>query len=180
MRTSELDHQPAARTRLPAPTTSLVGRDRERARLRALLLEPDVRLVTLTGPGGVGKTRLALAAATEIREQFEDSVCLVPLAAIADPALVPASIVQALGLRPGPGHSPLEWLTTRLGDRQLLLLLDNFEQVMAAAPDVAQLLESGPRVKALVTSREVLRLRAEYELPARAAWLAALGRAARG
>ena len=162
---SELDPQPVARTRLPAPTTSLVGRDRERARLRALLLAPDVRLVTLTGPGGVGKTRLALAAATEIREHFEDSVCLVPLAAIADPALVPASIVQALGLRPGPGHSPLEWLTSRLGDRQLLLLLDNFEQVMAAAPDVAQLLESGSRVKALVTSREVLRLRAEYELP---------------
>jgi predicted ATPase len=162
---SEPDPQPTARTRLPAPTTSLVGRDRERARLRALLLEPDVRLVTLTGPGGVGKTRLALAAATEIRAQFEDNVCLVPLAAIADPALVAASIVQALGLRPGPGHSPLEWLNARLGDRHLLLLLDNFEQVMAAAPDVAQLLESGPRVKALVTSREVLRLRAEYELP---------------
>ena len=155
----------ATRTRLPAPATSLVGRERERAGLRALLLEPEVRLVTLTGPGGVGKTRLALAAASDVRAQFDDDMCLVPLATIADPALVASSIAQALGQRPDPGLPLLDWLHERLGDKQLLLLLDNFEQVMAAAPDVARLLEGGPRLKALVTSREVLRLRAEYELP---------------
>ncbi len=155
----------AGRTRLPAPATSLVGRERERARLRALLLAPDVRLVTLTGTGGVGKTRLALAAASEVRAQFEHDVCLVPLATITDPALVASSIAQALGLRPGPGRPLLEWLHDQLGDKQLLLLLDNFEQVMAAAADVARLLEAGTRLKVLVTSREVLRLRAEYELP---------------
>lgn len=142
----------------PKPLTSLVGRDRELAAAMALLRPPEVRLLTLIGPGGVGKSRLSLKVAEDVDGDFADGVWFVPLAAIADTGLVGPAIAQVLGIRQ-LGDQPLdeqpldERLRARLQQSQALLILDNFEQVSAAAPLVATLLAHCPALKALVTSR---------------------------
>jgi class 3 adenylate cyclase len=143
-------------TNLPRPASSFVGRERELAELGALL-QDGARLVTLSGPGGSGKTRLAIEAAAELVPAFTAGVFWVPLASLRDPALVTETIGQVLGAKDG--------LAEHLGERELLLLLDNFEQVVEAAPELSRLLEACPRLKLLVTSRELLRIRGEREYP---------------
>jgi predicted ATPase/class 3 adenylate cyclase len=151
------------RTNLPAQPTPLIGRDQEVIAVRELLRQVEKRLVTLTGPGGTGKTRLALQVAAEALDDFADGVWFVDLAPISDVELVIATIMQTIGLKEVAGQPPLEQLKAYLRDKQVLLVLDNFEQVVAAAPRVAELLAAAPQLKVLVTSRVVLRLRGEQE-----------------
>jgi transcriptional regulator with XRE-family HTH domain len=148
---------------LPTPPNPLIGRTREVEDLLALVRRPDVRLVTLTGPGGTGKTRLGIRVATELLADFMDGVRFVALAAITDPALVLPTIAQALGVRQLAGQSLLDSLETALHGRHLLLVLDNFEQVLDAALDVAALLVLAPRLSIVVTSRTPLHLSGEHE-----------------
>jgi predicted ATPase/class 3 adenylate cyclase/DNA-binding SARP family transcriptional activator/Flp pilus assembly protein TadD len=150
---------------LPAQLTPLVGREHELAALRRVLQREEIRLVTLTGPGGTGKTRLALQVAAELIEQFADGAFFVDLAPLRDPALVISTIAQELGVRESGGMPLIESVKGYLRDKQLLLVLDNFEQVLAAGPVVTELLEAAPRLKALATSRALLRLRGEQEYP---------------
>src|SRR5919202_4508779 len=157
-----LDRRP---TNLSAPTTPLIGREREVGAAGTRLRRPEVRLLTLTGPGGIGKTRLSLQVAAELLDVFGDGVWVVELAPVGDPALVASTIAHTLGVKEA-GEQPLvEGLKAHLGEKELLLVLDNFEQVLAAAPLVADLLKAAPRMKVLVTSRAVLRLSGEYEFP---------------
>ena len=156
--------EPTGRPSLPQPLTPLLGRASERSQLVALMRRPEVRLLTLTGPGGVGKTRLALEAARYLVADFADGVSFVPLSVISEPDLVLSTIAQELGLRETGGRSLLDQLQAALGQQSLLLLLDNFEQVLAAAPSLAALLSVCPRLKLLVTSRAALRLSGEHEL----------------
>jgi len=153
----------AHRTNLPAQPTSLIGREQEVRTLGDLLLRADVRLVTLTGPGGVGKTRLALQTAAELLEDFADGIFFVNLAPVGEPTLVAATIAQTLGVKETGGQPLIECLTASLQERHMLLLLDNFEQVAEAAPLLATLVAAAPRLKLLVTSRAVLHLYGEYE-----------------
>jgi predicted ATPase/DNA-binding CsgD family transcriptional regulator len=146
---------------LPRFLTPMVGREREVAALHALLLRPDAPLVTLAGPGGVGKTRLAVRVAGEIGDAFTDGVAFVPLAAIRDPALVLAEIAQALGVREAGDRPLADQLVSLLRERALLLVLDNLEQVLAVAPRVAALLTACPRLTILATSRAPLRVSGE-------------------
>ena len=146
---------------LPQPATPLLAREDELATLLGL----DARLITLTGPGGTGKSRLALEAAHKLRERFGSGAYFVALAPIRDPALVPAAIAEVLGVAQRDGETPLEPLKDYLRDKQLLLFLDGFEQVTAAAGVVAELLEAVPRVRVIATSREALRVPGEHEFP---------------
>ncbi|MDP9316517.1 MAG: tetratricopeptide repeat protein [Chloroflexota bacterium] len=155
-------HPAAYQTNLPTPPTPLVGREQEVADLRAELLRQDMRLLTLLGPGGVGKTRLSLEVAAEVRDDFADGVFFVSLEAITDPGLVARAIAEALGVKEATGETVQESLLASLRAKQLLLVLDNFEQVIAAAPLVAELLSRCGALKTLVTSREPLRLRGEW------------------
>ncbi len=154
-------------TDLPSQLTPFIGREREVEEVRHRLLHPEVRLLTLTGPGGVGKTRLSLEVARQVLDQFENGVCFVALAPISDPTMVPSAIAQALQVKQSAGQSVDEALEQYLRERQLLLVLDNFERLLEAGPPLAQLLAACPRLKVLVTSRVVLRLQGEhnYEVP---------------
>ena len=150
---------------LPLSPTPLLGRVQEIASARSLLDDPTVRLVTLTGPGGTGKTRLGLQIASDSWDSFVHGVCFVPLASVAEPAAVPRAIAEALGITRSDQQSIREALEDFLRDRELLLLLDNFEQVVGAAQAVATLLAAAPSLKVLVTSRTPLHLQGEHELP---------------
>lgn len=156
---------PAPHNNLSLPRSPLIGRDHEVATVQQLLLQEQVGLLTLTGPGGIGKTRLALQVAANLLDHFVDGVYFVSLAPISDPKLVGAAIAQTLGLREAAGHSLAETLQAYLKDRQLLLVLDNFEQVVAAAALVGDLLNTCRHLKTLVTSRTTLHLYGEQEFP---------------
>ncbi len=148
---------------LPVQLTSFIGREREVAVARQLL--GTTRLLTLTGPGGTGKTRLALHLAAEVVDQFPDGVCFVPLAPVTDRDLVASTIATTLGVQESGGRRPLEGLLEYLREKQILLLLDNFEQVVAAAPLLSELLKVSLGLKVVVTSRAVLHTSGEQEFP---------------
>jgi predicted ATPase/class 3 adenylate cyclase len=150
---------------LPVPPTRFVGRAAEVADIRDQLLDPSVRILTLTGPGGMGKSRMAIRVATELLHSFEDGAFFVSLAPIRHPRLVIPAIARALEIREGGGKSLLETLEEELRERELLLVLDNFEHVRGAARDLAGLMSRCPGLKVLITSREVLRLSGEHGYP---------------
>jgi predicted ATPase len=149
---------------LPVGTTSLVGREQAISEVAGLLGRPEVRLVTLTGPGGVGKTRLALAVGERVRDRF-DGVVFVPLETATRPEQVLAGIARAVGAGLAGTDAPLRVLVEQLGDGRWLLILDNLEQVLDAAGDLGELLVRCPHVAILATSRTVLGLRAEHDYP---------------
>jgi len=148
---------------IPSPVSVLVGRDADVAEVTRMLTAPGARLVVLTGAGGAGKTRLALAVAERTQEQWADGAAFVDLSPVTDPRLVPDAIASALGLVGHGRERPLDTLQRRLARRRMLLVLDNFEQVLGAAPKVAGLLQRAPGLRVLVTSRVVLRVRGEQE-----------------
>ena len=149
---------------LPPQATAFIGRERQIETVRGALLKPDVRLIMLTGPGGTGKTRLALQVAAGLLDSFADGVYFVALESVSDPNLVPSVIAQALDVREAVGRPITTSLAEALHQKQVLLVLDNFEQVVSAAPVLAQVLGAAPRIRMLVTSRAALRLYGEREL----------------
>lgn len=150
---------------IPAPVTPLIGREQEVAAVRTLVSSNPVRLLTLTGPGGVGKTRLALQVAIEVQDHFVDGVWFVDLSPITDPDLVVSTIATTVGIRESVGHGPRAALVAYLRARRLLLVLDNFEQVSAAAPLLSVLLQEAPGLALLVTSRAILHIYGEHDYP---------------
>ncbi len=159
-----VDREVASTSWLPRPLTPMIGRAHELAALRTLLLQVEARLVTLIGPAGVGKTRLALAVAHVMQSQFA-GVRFVDLTAATDARLVMPEIATRLGLREDPVRSPLQVSRDYARGRRQLIVVDNFEQVVGAAIDLASLLAAAPGLKLLVTSRAALRVTAEYEFP---------------
>src|SRR5215204_3352431 len=151
------------KSNLPTPSTPLLGRERELGEIRAFLRE--VRLLTLTGTGGVGKTRLAVQAARDAAELFPDGAVFVTLAPLGNSGFVVPIVAQSLGLREAEGQTPRETLHSFLREKRLLLVLDNFEHVLEAAPEVAGLIATCPELSVMVTSRAPLRVRGEQEYP---------------
>jgi predicted ATPase len=156
---------PARRRSLPVPSTSLVGREQDIDQIVALLEDPEVRLVTLTGPGGIGKTRLAIAVGERLEDRYPAGAVFVPLASIPEPGLVLPRIAAELDAVVEGAHSSLEVLVEHVGDTPTLLVLDNLEQVVEIGPELDELLARCPGLKILATSRTVLRLRAEHDYP---------------
>ena len=155
-------------TNIPVQRTGFVGREKEVAAAKELLLRQNVRLVTVTGPGGIGKTRLAVEVASGLVENFPSGIHFVPLSPLSDPGLIASVIVQTLGIREAGGQSTLEILKKNLQDSlraPMLFLLDNFEHLVQAAPTVAELLAMAPNLKILVTSRAALHVYGEHEFP---------------
>jgi predicted ATPase len=150
---------------LPAASTTLLGREEAIDEVATLVAEPDARLVTLTGPGGVGKTRLALATGERVRDQFSRGTAFAPLAAVTDPGLVLTGIARAVGADLGGTASPVQALAEQLSDDPWLLILDNLEQVIDVARDLGELLARCSALTLLATSRTALGLRAEREYP---------------
>ena len=152
-------------THLPFQPTSLIGREPEVAEISTLLEQPEMRLLTLLGPGGIGKTRLAIAVATRMRSFFVGGTCFVGLAALNDPEMVMSTIARELGLKDSGNRPPREQVLAFVGEQRFLLVLDNFEQIVAAAQELEELLADCPRLSILVTSRAVLHLSAEQVVP---------------
>src|SRR6202046_1723443 len=152
---------------LPVQRTAFIGREPEATALRQLLSRVDVQLVTLTGPGGIGKTRLALQVASDAAAEFPGGVCFVPLSAVSDGGLIASTIAQALGVRETGNQSPQQSLKEYVSglDQPMLLLLDNFEHLVSAAPVIGQLLTVGPKLKVAVTSQAPLHVYGEHEFP---------------
>ena len=153
----------SSRISLPKPLTSFIGRERVLTEAKRLLA--GSYLVTLTGPGGSGKTRLCIALAAEVAGDYPDGVFFVPLAPVRDPGLVPSSIAQRMGLQDARDRPLMEHLVSQLRDRQLLIVLDNFEHLLAAAPVVTELLRETSALRILVSSRSSLRVSGEQECP---------------
>jgi predicted ATPase len=155
------------RNNLPVQRTAFIGRERESDDLRQLLSRPGIHLVTLTGPGGIGKTRLALQVAGEMADQFPSGVCFVALSAISERGLIASAIAQAVGVRETGNTSLQENLMEYVGalSQPMLLVLDNFEHLVSAAPIVAQMLTAGPKLKVVVTSQAPLHIYGEHEFP---------------
>jgi predicted ATPase len=148
---------------LPTQLTSFVGRERELAETAAMLEKH--RLVTLSGPGGTGKSRLSLQLAAAVSERFPDGIWFVPLEPIRDPGLVAPTVAHVIGIKPNPDRSDVDAIVEQIGSKKVLLILDNFEQVIGAAPLVPQLLRACPELRILVTSRAALKVYGEHEYP---------------
>src|SRR5262245_23873478 len=159
-----IGHDPAlVSSPLPLPATPLLGREHEVAQACALLRQATVHLLTLTGPGGIGKTHLGLQVAAELLNEVADGIWFVNLAPISDPTLLAVTVAQTLGIKERAGRALLDSLKESLREKQLLLLLDNFEQIVVAAPLVGELLAAAPGLKVLATSRRPLHLSGEQE-----------------